>query len=147
MSQLGFPASQEPIVEQRGQISRRWNRFLGQLFTKVQRIEGTPWGAQNGRLIEGLSLQAGETKDVAHQLGRGYVGAMPVNVRARPCSFRAYLSANQSGIAGNALTLVEFDTVSHDRGLVFDLSAHRFTAPLAGTYRFDSLLQVNSTIG
>lgn len=77
---------------------------------------------------------------VPHGLNRTDVRVMPLNVRAHPCSFRAFLSADQTGIAANTNVDIDFDTESWNYGDVFDPVGNTFTAPVSGVYSFSSNL-------
>lgn len=51
-----------------------------------------------------------------------------------PPYLQAYLSANQTGVADNTLTLININTVSVDNRSFFNTSTHLYTPTLAGYY-------------
>ena len=54
---------------------------------------------------------------------------------ARP-AFGVRRDSSDQSITGSTYTVVEFETEEFDIGGNFDMSTHRFTAPIAGIYHF-----------
>jgi hypothetical protein len=58
---------------------------------------------------------------------------------------RAYLSADQDGIANNTWTIVNLDTESYDVGSDFNTTTHEFTIPVTGYYLVNACVYWENT--
>ena len=63
---------------------------------------------------------------------------------ARP-AFGVRRDSSDQSITGSTYTVVEFETEEFDIGGNFDMSTHRFTAPIAGIYHFSANVRFKAT--
>lgn len=74
-----------------------------------------------------------------HGIWEMIAAATAVQSKAR---FRAYVTAAQNNLVANTWTKVVLDTETYDLGGNFDSTTnYRFTAPVAGFYHFDAMVQ------
>lgn len=97
----------------------------------IATLQGTPWGS--GQLIEGVYVDAWDSTDVAHTLGRDYEGYIVINPIAPSRIFmEAYVTANEQSFSAGASGELNF-TASTDPYSLWDTSS-RFLIPRVGRY-------------
>ena len=63
---------------------------------------------------------------------------------ARP-AFHVERNSSDQSISSSTYTIVQFENEVFDIGGNFDMSNHRFTAPIAGVYHFSATIRFEST--
>jgi len=112
---------------------------LGEVGNTVTPVDGSVTASKLASSIDmqNITLKGGTTNALTID-STGHV-EMP---NTKKFAFRAYRSSNQTGIAHNTTTVVQWDSEDYDVDSVFDTSTNRYTPTKPGYY----LINVNLTV-